>query len=74
VGDIQKSVLSIGGALASPSNAYLYDWNLLPIGQQMWLKELESYIPFPPLQDPESYNLSQVLAQVKKQGAQNPSK
>jgi len=74
VGDIQKSVLSIGGALASPSNAYLYDWNMLPIGQQMWLKELESYNTFPPLQDPESYNLSSILAQVKKQGAQNPSK
>jgi len=74
VGDIQKSVLSIGGALASPSNAYLYDWNMLPIGQQMWLKELESYNTFPPLQDPESYNLSSILAQVKKQGAQHPSK
>ena len=74
MGDIQKSVLSIGGALASPSNAYLYDWNMLPIGQQMWLKELESYNTFPPLQDPESYNLSSILAQVKKQGAQHPSK
>jgi arylsulfatase len=74
VGDIQKSVLSIGGALASPSNAYLYDWNMLPIGQQMWLKELESYNSFPPLQDPESYNLSSILAQVKKQGSQHPSK
>jgi len=74
VGDIQKSVLSVGGALASPSNAYLYDWNMLPIGQQMWLKELESYNTFPPLQDPESYNLSSILAQVKKQGSQHPSK
>ena len=74
VGDIQKSGRSIGGALASPSNAYLYDWNMLPIGQQMWLKELESYNTFPPLQDPESYNLSSILAQVKKQGAQHPSK
>jgi arylsulfatase len=68
VGDAQKSVLSLGGALAAPSTAYLYDWNLLPIGQIMWLKELESYSKFPPLQDPASYNLSQVMEQVKKQG------
>jgi hypothetical protein len=27
------------------------------VGQQLWLKELESYIEFPPLQDPASYNL-----------------
>jgi arylsulfatase len=73
VGDIQKTVLGIGGALASPSNAYLYDWNMLPIGQQLWLKELESYVTYPPLQDPESYNLSSILAQVKKMGNKHPS-
>ena len=33
--------MSIGGALAAPSTAFLYDWNMLPIGQQLWLKELE---------------------------------
>ena len=38
---------------------------MLPIGQALWLKELESYIPYPPLQDPASYNLDQVLQQVK---------
>ena len=68
VGEEQKSVLSIGGALAAPSTAYLYNWNMLPVGQQLWLKELSSYIDFPPLQDPASYNLSQVLDQVKKMG------
>ena len=36
-----------------------------PIGQALWLKELETYIPFPPLQDPASYNLEQVMQQVK---------
>ena len=41
---------------------------MLPVGQQLWLKELESYIEFPPLQDPASYNLVQVLEQVKKMG------
>jgi hypothetical protein len=52
-------------AISSPSTAYIYDWNMLPIGQALWLKELESYIPFPPLQNPASYNLEQVLQQVK---------
>ena len=52
-------------ALAAPSTAYLYDWNILPIGQRLWLKELESYSAFPPMQDPASYNLDQVLEQVK---------
>ena len=45
----------------------MYDWNMLPIGQALWLKELESYIPFPPMQDPATYNLEQVIEQVKKQ-------
>ena len=74
VGEVQKSVLSMGGTLASPSTAYIYNWNMLPVGQQLWLKELESYIEFPPLQDPETYNLVQVMAQVKKMAEQNPSK
>jgi arylsulfatase len=73
VGEEQKSVMSIGGTLASPSTAYIYNWNMLPVGQQLWLRELSSYIDFPPLQDPASYNLSQVLEQVKKLGTKNPS-
>jgi arylsulfatase A-like enzyme len=68
-----KSLLAYGGALAAPSTAYLYNWNILPIGQVLWLKELESYVAFPPMQDPASYNLTQVLAEVKKQGQHNPS-
>ena len=43
------------------------------IGQLLWLKELESYEAYPPMQDPASYNLSQVLAEVKKQSQHNPS-
>jgi arylsulfatase len=73
VGDIQKSALSSGGALASPSTAYLYNWNILPIGQLLWLKELESYIEFPPLQAPESYNLSSILNQVRQMGNKSHS-
>ncbi len=30
-----------------PSTAYLYDWNMLPIGQLLWLKELETYTDVP---------------------------
>src|SRR5262245_52618681 len=58
------------GALAAPSTAYQYDWNMLPIGQQLWLKELESYVTYPPLQSPATYNLAGVVDEVKKQLAQ----
>jgi hypothetical protein len=30
------------GALAEPVTAYVYDWNLLPIGQALWPKELQT--------------------------------
>ena len=36
-----------------------------PIGQLLWLKELETYQQFPPMQSPASYNLSQVYKQMK---------
>jgi arylsulfatase A-like enzyme len=65
IGSQYKTLMGVGGAIASPSTAYQYDWNMLPIGQALWLKELETYIPFPPLQDPASYNLDQVMQQVK---------
>ena len=73
VGIDQKTALSIGGALAGPTTAFLYDWNLLPIGQQLWLQHLSSYEKFPPLQAPESYNLSGILAEVKKGLDKHPS-
>jgi len=65
IGAQYKTLMGMGGVIGSPSTAYVYDWNMLPIGQALWLKELESYIPYPPLQDPASYNLEQVLQQVK---------
>jgi arylsulfatase A-like enzyme len=71
-GDEKKASFWFSGALAGPVSAYIYDWNLLPIGQVLWLKELESYKEFPPLQDPASYNLDQVMAQLKK-GQGHPS-
>jgi arylsulfatase len=65
VGLSQKTALGIGGALAAPSTAFLYDWNLLPIGQQLWMEWFETLKAYPPLQAPESYNLSQVMDQLK---------
>ena len=62
-----------GGALAGPVTAYIYDWNLLPIGQLLWQKELMSYIDFPPLQLAASYNLEQVLQQVREMTKDHPS-
>ena len=66
VGIDQKTAMSIGGALSGPVTAFLYDWNMLPIGQQLWLKHLLSFEQFPPLQAPEAYNLSGIIAEVKK--------
>jgi arylsulfatase A-like enzyme len=71
-GESQGTLFGIGGALAGPVTAYVYDWNLLPIGQALWLRELETYKAFPPLQSPASYNLDQVLEEVKNSKA-NPS-
>ncbi len=65
VGGDQKTALSLGGALASPSTAYLYDWNMLPIGQLLWTKELMSYKEFPPLQAAETYNLDGILKEME---------
>jgi hypothetical protein len=65
LGQQLKTLTGEGGALAGPVTAYVYDWNILPMGQALWLKELESYINFPPLQNPASYNLDQVMQQVR---------
>jgi arylsulfatase len=65
VGQEQKTLLGMGGALAAASTAYIYDWNLVPIGQLLWLKDLETYKTFPSLQTPASYNLDQVIEAMK---------
>ncbi len=67
VGSWQKTAASMQGALASPSTAYIYDWNLLPISQGIALRHLESFQEFPPMQAPPSYNLAQVMAQIEAQ-------
>ena len=45
----------------------------LPIGQLLWQKELMSYIDYPPLQLAASYNLQQVLDQVREMSKDHPS-
>ena len=52
---------------------HICNWNILPVGQLLWLKELQSYVDFPPMQDPASYNLSQVMEAVKREAHRNPS-
>jgi arylsulfatase A-like enzyme len=60
-----KTLANVQGALASPGTAYIYDWNMLPIGQLLWEKELMSYKTFPPLQAPETYNLDGILKRIQ---------
>src|SRR3954470_11710709 len=68
VGADAKSLLGYAGSLGSPSTAYLYDWNILPIGQLLWTKEMMSYKEFPPMQAPETYNLDGILKAMRKAG------
>src|SRR5262249_26758588 len=65
VGVDLKSATALGGSLGAPSTAFVYDWNMLPIGQQLWYKHLMSYKECPPLQAPESYNLGMILKAVQ---------
>jgi arylsulfatase len=71
--DDTKSLLYFGGSLAAPSTAFMYDGlGIMPLGQQLWLMELESYQTYPPLQAASTYNLTQVLEEVKKAHQNNP--
>ena len=45
----------------------------MPVGQQLWSEQLESYQKFPPLQGPETYNLTLVLQDVKSKHGGHPS-
>jgi arylsulfatase A-like enzyme len=73
IGQHNKTMFGMGGALAGPVTAYVYDWNMLPIGQALWLKELETYVKFPPLQTPAAYNLDQVMKQVQQMKVSSPA-
>jgi arylsulfatase A-like enzyme len=68
IGGNLKTVNWVGGGLAGPYTAFIYDWNMLPIGQLLWLKELMSYKEFPPMQAPETWNLDMILKQVQSSG------
>ena len=68
-----KTLFGIGGATRRSGHRLVYDWNMLPIGQALWLKHLQTYIDFPPLQDPASYNLDQVMQQVREMKSNGPS-
>jgi arylsulfatase len=46
-----------------------YDATLPSLGQGLWLEHLLSYEKYPPLQPPETYNLTGILEQVKKANA-----
>jgi arylsulfatase len=59
-----KSAMNFGGSLI-PSTAFVYDFGVLPLGQQMWYNELMSYKTYPPLQAPETFNLEMVMKQVQ---------
>jgi arylsulfatase len=72
VGLDQQTLMGTGGALGGPVTAFQYDWNMLPIGQQLWLKHLLTFEKYPPLQPPETYNLSGILEMVKKAAANHP--
>ena len=54
-------------AIAAPMTAYQYDWNMLPIGQMIALRHLETVEDYPPMQAPPSYNLAQVMEQISLQ-------
>jgi arylsulfatase len=42
----------------------------LPSGQKVALDRLETYVAYPPMQAPASYNLSQVMEEIKEQQQQ----
>ena len=73
IGDFSKTMFGVGGALGGPVTAYVYDWNMLPIGQSLWLTELATYNEFPPLQNPASYNLDDVIKQVENMKVSSPA-
>ena len=47
VGQQIKTLFGHGRRACRTVTAYVYDWNMLPIGQALWLKELETYIDVP---------------------------
>ena len=46
-GQTQGTMFGIGGALAGPVTAYVYDWNMLPVGQQAVVQGTRNVHPVP---------------------------
>ena len=65
VASVDGTLAGYTGSLAAPSTAMIYDWNLLPIGQLLWMKELGTYRTFPSLQTPASYNLDNIIKSMQ---------
>ena len=61
----QKTAMGFGASLGAPMTAMQYDFNIIPLGQQMALMFLQTYKDFPPLQLAADYNLDQVMAQIR---------
>jgi arylsulfatase A-like enzyme len=59
-----KSMMWFGGALTPVG--YIYDLSLFPVGTKLALEHLMTFIKYPPLQDPSSYNLTQVQERIRK--------
>jgi arylsulfatase len=58
-----KSLMWFGGALTPVG--YIYDLSLFPVGTKLAMEHLKTYIDYPPLQDPSSYNLADVQRQIQ---------
>ncbi len=66
VGIQHTSAMSLGGALGAPATAFLYNGTCRPSVSNCGWSISRHTRRIPPLQTPETYNLSQVLEQVKK--------
>jgi len=73
IGTDRKTSGGMIGSLAAPQTAFIYDWNILPIGQQMWYEHLMTFKKFPPLQPAADYNLDEILKAVEASHSRHPS-
>ena len=69
VGVDQKTAMSFGGALGGPVTAFHTTGTCCRSASSCGRRSSMSYKEFPPLQAPETYNLSGILEQVKKANA-----
>ena len=60
-----KSLLGYRRRAWLPEYRLPLHWNMLPIGQLLWYKELFSYKEFPPMQAPVLEDLDGILKQMQ---------